>query len=123
MGVVTTYPESLKPLLDRIDPTFGKVISCDSGWWGLLESLHREFLEVDPNYRLYQIKEKFGSLRVYFAPSSPQFEERLSAIASRHERISQLTCEVTGKAGQLMVKDGRYKTLSRSFMEDGWEQA
>jgi hypothetical protein len=123
MGTVTKYPESLEPILERIDPTFGKVISCESGWWGLLEAIHREFESVDPDYRLYQIKEKFGSLKVYFAPSSPQFAEHLLEIAVRYERVSQLTCEVTGGAGQLMVKDGLYKTLSRSFMDEGWEAA
>lgn len=114
------YPDSLKPLLDRIDPAFERTISCDKGWWDLLVSLHKEIMELDPNYGIYQVKEKYGTLRFYYRCSGPQQAKWIDKIIARYERISSLTCEVTGGAGQLMQRGLQYKTLHRSFEEEGW---
>lgn len=123
IAVMTIYPDNLKPILDKIDPTFGRMLECDSGWWDLIEDLHNEINEIDPDYRIYQVKEKFGALRFYYAPSNPDFKDRIDSIVARYERISLLTCEVTGKPGQLMFRDGVWKTLHRSFFDEGWESA
>jgi len=111
----------LKPILDRIDPTFGRHIDCDEGWWELLIKLHNEVLLVDPEYRIFQVKEKFGTLRFYYSCSSPHFGKQIDKIVARYERISALTCERTGKPGQLMQKGPRYKTLHHSFEFEGWK--
>lgn len=119
---MTIYPENLKPILDRIDPTFGRFIDCDSGWWPLIEKAHQELLAIDPDYRIYQIKEKFGTLRFYFAMSNPMFSKQMNDIVAYYERRSASTCEVTGQPGVLMSKDGRYRTLNKSFLEQGWTE-
>lgn len=123
MRVMTIYPQRLQPILDRIDPTFGRLFHCDSGWWGLIEDMHEEIMRIDPEYRLYQVKEKFGALRVYYSPSSPIFKEDIDKIIARYERLSILTCEVTGKPGELMVRNGIFKTLNRSFAGEEWQPA
>lgn len=119
--MMTKYPDVLTPLLDRIDPTFGRNIWCGQGWWDLLVKMHRELMDVDPNYRLYQVKEKFGELRVYGSSSEPHLAPQVKSIIERYERVSLLTCEVTGNAGQLMKRQGVFKTLSNEFLSDGWE--
>ena len=119
---MTIYPENLSPILDRIDPTFGRVIDCESGWWSLIERAHKELVAIDPDYRVYQIKEKFGTLRYYFAMSSPIFAEPMNAVVNYYERCSASTCEVTGKPGVLMFKAGRYRTLNKSFLDEGWTE-
>lgn len=115
-----SYPPGLLPLLDKIDPTFGQNIDCGEGWWPLLEQMHSRIIEIDPDYRIYQIKEKFGSLRFYFASSEPSRENAIRKIVLTYERLSILTCEKTGKPGEIMTKGGVYKTLHRSFTSDGW---
>lgn len=111
----------MEAVLDRIDPTFGKTIDCEEGWYDLILTMNSEIEKIDPDYRIYQVKEKFGSLRVYFQTSGPQFEKKIWDIIKRYERASQLTCEKTGKPGLLMKKDGHFKTLHPSFMNEGWE--
>lgn len=115
------YPDDLRPVLERIDPTFGRTIDCDKGWWPLIVKMHQEMAAIDPDYRIYQIKEKFGGLRFYFAPSGPLFSPQMLDIANYYERRSYSTCETTGNPGVLMRKDGRLKTLNKSFVSDGWE--
>lgn len=116
------YPEFLKDLMTRFDSNFPSTISCDSGWYPLIGKLHNDIVKIDPDYKIYQIKEKFGSLRFYYAPSNPKFSERIDGLIRNTERISLLTCENTGKPGELMRQGehGAYKTLHSSFTEQGW---
>ena len=111
----------MTPVVDKMDPTFGRNIDCESGWHGLIIELHERLNAIDPDYRIYQIKEKFGGLRFYFACSSPLFHSEMSKLTETYERISFLTCEKTGKPGELMWRAGCYKTLHVGFINDGWE--
>lgn len=38
-------------------------------WYLAIAQCHEEMREVDPGYRIVQIKEKFGGLRYYYDPS------------------------------------------------------
>lgn len=118
---MTIYPESLKPILDRIDPTFGRFLDCDAGWWPLIEKMHNELIALDPDYRIYQVKEKFGGLRLYFCPSNPDMSQQMQDIANYYERRSFSVCEMTGDPGQLMVNNGRFRTLCKACAGDEWE--
>jgi len=113
----------MEDILLRFHPTFPATISCDEGWFPLIQRLHNDILKIDPDYKIYQIKEKFGGLRFYYAPSNPEFCEQINGLIRNAERISLLTCEVTGKPGELMRKGkyGQFKTLHYSFREEGWE--
>lgn len=112
--------EIMLDIHSRLDPTFGKTIDCGKGWYDLITKMHQEIVKIDPGYGIYQIKEKFGALRLYFRCSGPYQESLVRNIVTRYERASTLTCEETGKPGQLMKKDGRFKTLHSSFEEQGW---
>jgi hypothetical protein len=48
-------PEQLPAHLDAVGP----------GWRPLLLNLHEQLLEVSPGYCVQQVKEKYGTLRVY----------------------------------------------------------
>lgn len=117
---VSDVEQILEDVVRRLDPTFGKSIDCENGWNDLICKMHGEIVEIDPDYGIYQIKEKFGTLRVYFKASGPDKAEKILSIVRRYERASALTCEKTGKPGQLMEKSGQYKTLHDSFQEQGW---
>lgn len=96
-----------------------KYISIDEGWYKLVLDCHNEIVRIDPEYRIHQIKEKFGALRYYCELSDSYWEtpvdERvtINAVIARYEAISRVTCEATGKSGVLMVSPGGwYKTLN-----------
>jgi len=117
------YPEYLQPVLKRFVGNFPATIDCGKGWWPLIRAIDDEINKLDPNYSVYQIKEKFGGLRFYYAPSDPKNSSIITAIISKYESLSYKTCEVTGEEGFLMIRNGHlYKTLNASFAEqDGWE--
>lgn len=120
------YPEYLQPVLDRISPNYGVFISCDKGWWPLIAKCDKELSLIDPDYTVFQIKEKFGGLRYYYSPSNPLHDEKMAEIISKYEKICSMTCEVTGKHGYLMRKGqrglGLLKTLNEGFLYEGWEK-
>lgn len=118
---MTIYPPEMNPILDKIDPTFGRVIDCDEGWWGIVKEMHQEIMAIDPEYRVYQIKEKFGALRFYYEPSRESCKGEIDSVISHYEHLSTKTCEITGGPGEIMSRNGVYKTLSRSFIDEGWE--
>jgi hypothetical protein len=80
-------------------------IECDEGWYNLIEATHYAILEVDPDYKINQIKEKFGGLRYYI-----EGNEAAHDIAWKAEDISCGICEVCGATGVTRNKGGWYKT-------------
>lgn len=59
------HEHALLRLLLRIPDGWGRWISCSSGWFGLLARVERELAEVCPTFAAHQIKEKYGTLRLY----------------------------------------------------------
>ena len=74
------------------------------GWHGIVDRLSAK-LSADPNLHVWQIKEKYGSLRVYFcdqdAPSDPRLGKVTDAALDKATRESMRTCEICGKPGTL----------------------
>lgn len=96
-----------------------KYIAIDEGWYKLVLQCHIELLNADPDYRIHQIKEKFGALRFYVEPSEEYWETpegektNINAIIARYEALSRVTCEATGRPGLLMKSPTGYlKTLN-----------
>jgi len=112
--------------LGHFAPDAPKNISCDEGWWILIANCHKEITAIDPDYTIFQIKEKFGGLRYYYSPSNPIHTPQINEVVSKYEKICSMTCEVTGRHGYLMRKGqrglGLLKTLNEDFMNDGWER-
>lgn len=48
-------------------------VEVGPGWFPILAEMHARLVKLNPNYRLEQVKEKYGELRVYyvFDPDSP----------------------------------------------------
>ena len=74
------------------------------GWHGIVDRLSAK-LSADPNLHVWQIKEKYGSLRVYFCeqdtPSDPRLGKVKDAALDKATRESMRTCEICGKPGRL----------------------
>lgn len=60
------YADGLKAIMERIPSGWGRWIRCDKGWYPLIINLNDELTNIDPNYELCQVKEKFGGLRYYW---------------------------------------------------------
>lgn len=115
------YPEELQPILDRFRPPSVFTIDCDKGWWHILIALDKELASVDPDYVLYQAKEKLGGLRYYISNSSPHFSADCQEVINKFEKVASMTCEVTGKHGDLMSDGFRLRTLNEDFLDQGWK--
>lgn len=115
--------EDLKPVTERLDPTLGKHIDCGPGWFQIIMDLHNDLVRIDPNYRIFQIKEKFGGLRFYYSASTKELQETMQPYVNLAERRSFGRCEITGQPGYLMTKGGRLRTLAITFLNEGWEIA
>ena len=76
---------------------------CGDGWYDILYKLSQELdtlfnmqLLDDPSFvypSVFQIKQKFGTLRVYMEGKTP---ERTYDIIQKYEGLSAVTCEVCG---------------------------
>lgn len=111
------YRTTLVAILRRIPPHWGRTISCGPGWFPLIARLHADLLEVDPNYVVLQVKEKFAGLRYYAGISTDDrlIQERFSVLLDNAERLSKTICELCGRPAQLAVSDDPeypvYKTI------------
>lgn len=76
----------------------GGTIECGDGWLWIIEELNEKITAFTPNYRVAQIKEKFGGLRYY------TWDVDYSLIANlirEAEEAAARTCEICGQPGQL----------------------
>ena len=106
----------IEELKKKIVPEYSKSIDVDEGWYQLVIDCDRELTGVDPNYEIYQVKEKFGTLRYYTKPSNMDDKHtliKIGEIISKYEELSAVTCEATGDWGVLMHSStGWRKTLN-----------
>ena len=95
----------------REDPSTGLThIACGDGWRLLLYSLFKEIeshLKNEPDFRIYQIKEKFGRLRIY---SSASMGSKIDNLILQAEKTSEKICEKCGDPGK-MRRDSWAKVL------------
>jgi uncharacterized protein with HEPN domain/predicted RNase H-like HicB family nuclease len=79
------------------------------GWHALVDRLSKK-LSADPSLHAWQIKEKFGSLRVHLCdqdtPSDPRLRKAKNAALDRAIRESMRTCEICGRPGRLTRRRG-----------------
>jgi len=109
----------IEALKSKIDPNYGQYISVDEGWYQIVVDCDKELTAIDPNYRIFQIKEKFGGLRYYFQPSQSDTLEAMNEVVSKYEEMASRTCEATGMPGVLMKSStGRVKTLSPDYVSE-----
>lgn len=86
---------------------------CDDGWFYLIRDLCEEITKLNiPQYKVYQVKEKFGGLRFYGSiPSEFHHREKLLRLIWTFESASYTLCELCGKGGSVYSRRGWMKTL------------
>lgn len=96
--IVTNWREELNRKR-RADGWYG----CDApdGWRKLIEETDELLAYMDPEYKIQQVKEKFGELRYYYESSEDATEitrHIMDIIASNSERQSRSICQRCGSS-------------------------
>jgi hypothetical protein len=86
----------LKPIFDRIPSQWGCSADIDEGWYQLVLDLNEALAKIEPDYEIYQVKEKFGGLR-YYTSVTDDLAHKLIKVA---EAASYRICERCGKPGR-----------------------
>lgn len=90
---------------------------CNDGWYDILYNLCSKIMKTNPEllieFRFVQIKEKFGTLRVYANFSIDEIDE----LIREAEKESAKTCELCGAKGKIRHKGTWLKTLCLSCMK------
>ena len=73
--------------------------SCGEGWFSLIEKLFQDLIAAGWNRELFQLKEKFGSLRIYVNDASDSIYE----LIDKAENASSSICEVCGRQGGIQM--------------------
>jgi hypothetical protein len=106
-------------VLDKIDNFYPKLIDVDEGWHQIVIDCDKELTAIDPNYKIFQVKQKFGGLRYYMTPSNNTTSEqrdKMHEVIAKYEKVASCTCEATGKPGILMKSPtGYYRTLNQDY--------
>ena len=109
----------VEELKNKFLPNYYKSVDVDEGWYQIVVDCDNLLTEIDPNYQIAQIKQKFGGLRYYFQPSDVNNGElyvKMNAVVLAYEKIASITCEATGKPGVLMKSKGAWvKTLDPEY--------
>lgn len=116
------YPEFFKGhKLSKRESCLAFGIQCDDGWYNIIDSAcsvikpHCEREKIT-SFEFQQIKEKFGTLRIYYQGS----DRYIDGVLDLAETISYRTCEVTGKPGRICctANKGWVKTLCEEKMQE-----
>lgn len=83
------------------------------GWWPLLDKLHVDIMKIDPGYRVAQVKEKFGMLRIYLDDISEESQK----LVLQCENASGKVCEICGESG-ILYSSGWWRTLCSKHEEE-----
>jgi hypothetical protein len=103
----------------RAYPFARDAFSCGDGWFGIIDRLSAKLVE-DPYLIVSQVKEKFGTLRVYFhaqdgAPTpDPELDARLDAEMAAALDESKRTCELCGQPG-VYLTDRKWVAVRCTF--------
>jgi hypothetical protein len=107
-------------ILDRFDESYTPSLDIRPGWIPIVFSLHNKILSLVNDYKIYQIKQKFGTLRFYAYPivldaTSTQnryhIDQIYNHLVQTAEKQSATTCEICSATAKLTKNHYRYETL------------
>ena len=108
-------------LLGRIEPGWGKWISCQSGWDYILQEIEEQLEYLDPDYKIHQVKEKFGTLRFYYAIRGDEVVHKIARnIVRQAEYESEYTCETCGASSRRYIPNEVPSDSSVKLRTNGW---
>lgn len=82
--------------------TMGPGCGIGKGWLLIVEELNQKLAEIDPDYEIHQIKEKFGGLRYYVKLSDhAKDRDKFYELINEAEAKSAVTCEICSEPGTI----------------------
>ena len=82
------------------------------GWYDLVVDTHKRIIAIDPDYRIRQIKQKFGNLRYYYEASRSTAVIEIDRIIRTAEIVSSVICQDCGNvSGKMRTIKSWYQTL------------
>lgn len=108
MNEKLSYPDEIK---ERVERGIGCGSQIGEGWFDLVIKLDADLTELDPNYTVDQVKEKFGALRYYIGrvETGEVFEKMHELIHTAEAKSSEI-CEICGKPGKIVHQDSGWVT-------------
>ena len=115
----TLNDEIAHRLKSRIPKGWGCWISCDTGWYALLDDLDQKISYLAPEYELHQVKEKYGTLRYYIGgPVKDRITAEIIAdLVSQAEDLSARICENCGSGTSRIRSKYDWTVKTR---DNGW---
>ena len=116
-----------KEIITELSPYFMKgypIWLPKEGWWDLIMDTHKAILAVSPEYKITQIKEKFGALSYYidgvdyYSVSGKETHK----IIRHAESISTSICFICGREGSLWSSYGWTYTLCKYHKFKEWKR-
>ncbi|WP_369253677.1 hypothetical protein [Streptomyces sp. R35] len=62
--------------------------------------LHTHLLALEPDYRIYDVKEKLGAVRIHITASPAPVRPEIRSLLTAAEEQSATTCEFCGSPGR-----------------------
>lgn len=99
---------TLEELAEKLEPHWVeyqtyKRATIGEGWADLVSDLVDDLEKVDPDFKVVQVKEKFGGLRFYLEGYSNNLSEKeqniIDGLINSASSKSLETCETCGKKG------------------------
>lgn len=92
-------------LKERVAKGWIKSIDCDAGWDWILADLNAKMKYLDFNYKITQVKEKFGTLRFYYQPliQKQVVLDIMDDVVQNAEQLSATTCELCGNSSRCAI--------------------
>lgn len=114
-----------KDLEARFAKGWPAVVECDAGWDWILEDLNAKLKYLDFNYKINQVKEKFGTLRFYYEPliQKKVVLDIMDDVVQKAEELSASTCELCGNSSRCAIASRGVKydpTVGIKYSEGGW---
>ena len=103
----------------RIPKGWGTWISCETGWYALLEDLDNKISYLAPNYEIHQVKEKYGTLRFYIGgPTKDKLTaDIISDLVAQAESLYNRICETCGSGTSRICSKFDWSVKTR---DNGW---
>lgn len=111
------HTKDILHMLSKFDSNFPPTIDVGPGWIHIIAKLHNAIFFMNPNYKLAQVKQKFGGLRYYVDlhfddDQDPTLPTEIINVLIRHaEELASQTCEECGEPGKLNKSKPWIKTV------------
>jgi len=120
LKLVEKFPKFLKDY--KGDPKESRLafgVECGNGWYNIIHDCFTQLeamckFDKSLKINIQQIKEKFGTIRIYASVDCDKDITRsiVYALITHTETLSEDVCEVAGDYGSLCKRGMWYKTLS-----------